>query len=211
MILILSNKLDLCVDFVIRNLRQRNERFVRLNTEDLPAHGVTIGSPNFEYILHDETGQRRLSEVRSVWFRRPGRLFEDCRQESRPSFPVLRFVQDQWDSVIEGLRSQQNVLWINDPAKNRDAECKISQLRIAVQIGLPIPRTCITSNKESAATFLRECDGRVVAKALYSPLIEYVEKDYFVFTSEATQLDEVTANELPDCTDDISGTLGTKD
>lgn len=193
MILIISNKADLCVDFVVRTLRNRGEEFLRLNTEDLPGCAVSLHNPEFDFTHLDGC---YIKELKSVWFRRPGRPFQDISPDLRPPLPVLQYIADQWNSLIDGIRSSPGALWINDPGKNRDAECKISQLRIAGRVGFKVPRTCITTVRDDAIKFLRECDGHVIAKALYSPLIEFPEKDYFIFTSAVSSFEDALEKEL---------------
>lgn len=197
MILILSNKWDICVDYVVRLLRRKGEPFLRLNTEDLPGSSLTVKFPNFSYRIHSKTGFFDLTEkLRSVWFRRPGRPFEDMPDELRPPDAVVRFIEDQWHSFIDGLHSIPDVLWINDPIRNRIAECKINQLQLARKVGLAIPRTCITSSQKVAMEFIEKCERQVVTKALYSPLIEYLDKDFFVFTTPINSIEEVSEKEI---------------
>lgn len=137
-----------------------------------------------------------MEDLTGVWFRRPGKPYEDKPPQNRPSPVVQQYVTDQWNLALDALRSLPNVLWINDPGKNQDAECKIRQLKIADDIGLKIPSTCITSRKKEALDFLEQNKRRVVAKALYSPLLEYPDKDYFIFTSSIHSLEDVSEAEF---------------
>lgn len=197
MILILSNKFDISVDYVVRVLRERKEKFLRINTEDLVERHVSVKFPRFSYDIQSKTGKHDLvKELKSVLFRRPGRPFEFTPRESRPSDTVVKFVEDQWHSFIEGLRCIENVLWVNDPIKNHDAENKIKQLELAEKLHFMIPRTCITSSKEEVLDFYNLCQGNIVAKGLYSPLIEYPDKDYFVFTTVIESIDDIGEEEL---------------
>lgn len=184
MILILSNKHDISVDYVIRLLSKANRSFIRLNTEDLVYGKASVILPGITYRVENKGIYHDVSkEIRSVWFRRPGKPFEFTPRESRPSDSVVAFAENQWHAFIEGLRCLKDVFWINDPDRNHTAENKICQLKLAEEIGLRIPKTCITNDKQEATGFLNECGGRIVAKALYSPLIEEPDKDFFIFTN----------------------------
>lgn len=197
MILLISNKWDLSVDYVVRVLRARGEEFLRLNTEDLPGSACTVKFPGFAYTIGSDAGEVDLvGSLKSVWFRRPGKPFEDDTDENGVPPQVAGYVSEQWLSFVDGLLSIENVLWINEPGRNQDAECKILQLHKAQQLGLSVPRTCITSNKKEALEFYRQCEGRVVVKALYSPLLEYPDRDFFVFTTHLEEIDGVPENEL---------------
>ena len=197
MILILSNKYDISVDYVGRLLLKSKKKFLRINTEDLVDRNVSVTFPRFSYkierkgIVYD-----LVRELGSVWFRRPGKPFEFTPKESCPSESVVTFVETQWHTFIEGLKCIDNVFWINDPDKNHIAENKIFQLKLAQRIGLRIPKTCITNDKEEATRFIQRCGEKIVAKALYAPLIEETNKDYFIFTNIVESIENIQKREL---------------
>ena len=87
-------------------------------------------------------------------------------------------------------------MWINYPQKSTLAESKIIQLRMSQQLGLHIPKTCITSSKDVLSKFWKECDGNVIAKALHTPLIREGHKEYFVFSNRIKDLSEIKTDEL---------------
>jgi glutathione synthase/RimK-type ligase-like ATP-grasp enzyme len=197
MILILSNKYDVAVDYVVRVLSKEKIDFLRINTEDLIDKKVSVNLPKLSYRIMKKSVYYDLeNQLQSVWFRRPGKPFEFSPEESRPSKSVITFVEDQWHAFIEGLKCIDNVFWINDPDKNHTAENKIYQLKLAQKIGLQIPKTCITNDKEEIMNFLKECGGKMVAKALYSPLIEEESKDYFIFTNIIESVNGIPEQEL---------------
>ena len=197
MILILSNKYDISVDYVVRLLRENKKKFLRVNTEDLLDRSVSVAFPRFSYkIKKKDVDYDLVRELGSVWFRRPGRPFEFTSKESCPSDTVVSFVENQWHAFIESLKSIDNVFWINDPDKNHVAENKVFQLKLAQKIGLRVPRTCITNDKEKVKEFKERCGGKIVAKALYSPLIEEEEKDYFIFTNVIESLKNISGHEF---------------
>jgi len=188
MILILSNKHDISVDYVVRLLLKTKRNFLRINAEDLLHRNVSVTFPKFSYRIGKKSVNYDLVyELGSVWFRRPGKPFEFAPKESRPSDTVVSFVENQWHAFIEGIKCIDNVFWVNDPDKNYIAENKIFQLKLAQKIGLQIPKTCITTDKEELIQFKDRCGGKIVAKALYSPLIEEQDKDYFIFTTKFTE------------------------
>lgn len=197
MILILSNKYDISVDYVVRLLLKNKKKFLRINTEDLVDRKVSVTFPRFSYKIEKKSIDYDLvRELGSVWFRRPGKPFEFTPKESCPRESVVTFVENQWHTFIEGLKCIDNVFWINDPDKNHIAENKIFQLKLAQKIGLQIPKTCITNDKEEATRFIQSCGGKIVAKALYSPLIEKTNKDYFIFTNIIESIENIQKREL---------------
>lgn len=197
MILILSNKYDITVDFVVRLLLRNEKKFLRVNTEDFMDRSVFVTFPKFSYQIEKKGIEYDLvRELGSVWFRRPGKPFEFTPLESRPSDAVVAFVENQWHAFIEGIKCINNVFWVNDPDKNHIAENKIFQLKLARKIGLRIPKTCITTNKKEVMRFMERCGGKIVAKALYSPLIEEEKRDYFVFTNIIESVKDISKREF---------------
>lgn len=197
MILILSNKYDIAVDYVVRLLSRDKIEFLRINTEDLIYKKVSATFPRFSYKVTKKNVRYDLeNQLQSVWFRRPGKPFEFAPEEERPRKSVVTYVENQWHAFIEGLKCIDNVFWINDPDKNHNAENKIYQLKLAQKIGLQIPKTCITNDKEEIMNFLKECGGRIVAKALYSPLVEEESKDYFIFTNIIESVNDIPEQEF---------------
>lgn len=197
MILILSNKYDLSVDYVVRLLTKRKEKFLRLNTEDLIMSKATIDFPKFAYKVENKSIQYDIaSKCKSVWFRRPGKPFEFYSSTHRPDESIVTFAENQWHTFIEGLKGIKNLFWLNDPDKNHIAENKIIQLNKAQEIGLRIPKTCITNSKSEAIRFIDENNNQVVAKALSLPLIEKREQDYFIFTNIIDAVDDIPEDEF---------------
>lgn len=187
MILILSNKWDLTVDFVVKELQNRDHKFLRLNTEDLISEKATINLPDFQItVSKNNRSYDLLKDVNVIWNRRPGKPFDFMTSDEKPSMAVQRFVNDQWYSWLEALQLIPEVTWINHPVNNDAMESKIRQLYLASKIGFEIPQTLITNDPEIIKIQIDKYNGRVIAKALYSPLIEEPNQDYFIFANEIT-------------------------
>jgi hypothetical protein len=185
MILILSNKWDLTVDFVVSELRSRGGDFLRINTEDLASGQATIHLPDFQILVSKHKKICDLTHtVNVVWNRRPGRPFDNASPSAKPSLAIQRFVNDQWFSWLETLQLLSGVTWINHPQANDAMECKPRQLLLASQIGFQVPDTVISNDPGEVRLLARKHRDRLVAKALYSPLIEEPDEDFFVFTNE---------------------------
>lgn len=191
MILILSNKWDLTVDFVVAELRKRRHPFLRLNTEDLATGVATVRLPAFRILASkDDTIHDLTDAISVIWNRRPGKPFDDVRPQDRPSLSTQKFVSDQWYSWLEVLQLVPDVFWINHPRDNDAMESKIRQLQLAKLHGFQIPETVVTNDHKEAMALLRASANGLVAKALYAPLIEEADQDYFVFTSRLEDIPE---------------------
>ena len=190
MILILSNKWDVTVDFVVRELRNRGAQFLRINTEDLVRDGIEVHLPEFRLVL-GKTGQaiELQNQVKSIWYRRPGKAFDQLPQEQRPSSAIQQFVNDQWYSCLEALELLPGIRWINHPKHNDRMESKVRQLHLASQLGFVIPRTLISNSYTAITRFCNDEGNNIVGKSLYAPLIEEPEQDYFIFSNIVSNCD----------------------
>ena len=193
-VLLLSNKWDISIDYVVENLRKRGCDFLRINTEDLVNSTSTASFPPFSYWIKDK--ETNLAEsVHSVLLRRPEKPFRFA-ETNKPSPATMRYITDQWHSFMSGLESIPDVLWINEPHKNNFAEMKINQLVLAEKIGFRIPKTCITNSKRELVTFAEFCDNKIITKALHSPLIQDNEKEFFVFSNRVSDFSNINEEEL---------------
>ncbi len=196
MIVIVSNKWDLTVDFVVLALQGLDRPFARINCEDLPSADASIFLPGFSAQLL--TSQLRLSfdAVKVVWLRRPGYIFDQLAPEQRPSSVVQLFVEQQWRAWRDGLEIAPNIHWVNRPSAEQRAENKIRQLQVAKECGLQVPDTAVTNSPRVIRDFLLKHDYKIVVKALQSPLLEDEGGDRFVFTNPLTSMDDVDESEI---------------
>ncbi len=190
MILIISNKWDITVDFVIRELNVAGYPYLRINTEDLRSGCATVTIPDFHIYVSKQSQLYDLTEdIRVVWNRRAGKPFDDVPKREKPTQATERFVNDQWYSWLESLQLLPEVTWINHPRSNDAMESKIRQLMLAARVGFTIPDTLISNDAEVVRQKIAQYGGKIIAKALYSPLIEEPEEDYFIFTNEIGESD----------------------
>jgi glutathione synthase/RimK-type ligase-like ATP-grasp enzyme len=183
MILILSNKWDVTVDFVVEELRNRGYPYLRINTEDLSKYEVTTELPDFSIEVETDNQTVDLAEdVGAVWYRRPGEPFEFSDDDSKPSEEALEYIREQWSAWIQSLQTIPDTTWVNHPDANHRMESKVRQLNLANEVGFEIPDTVVTNSRSSAAEIFERQDGEIVSKALSSPLISGGSQDEFVFT-----------------------------
>jgi glutathione synthase/RimK-type ligase-like ATP-grasp enzyme len=114
-----------------------------------------------QFVLKTETGTIDFSEVRSIWWRRPQAFRLDPALE-HPAY--AQFALNESQEAITGLWQSLDVFWINDPARDAAAHRKAHQLRVAREIGIPVPETLITNDPAAARQFI-ERNGKVICKA----------------------------------------------
>jgi len=196
-ILLLSNKWDISIDYIVDILQKKDLEYMRINTEDLINSKSSASFPDFSFNINQKGRSMNLVDsLKSVLFRRPGKPYEFSPPDKKPSESILNFITDQWYAFLSGLQSIPDVLWINNPQKNNFAEMKINQLLTASKIGLKIPRTCITSDKQTLSHFDRKINGKIIAKALYSPLISEKNDEFFIFSNRISDVVDITEEEL---------------
>lgn len=178
--MVLTNKLDISADWVVRELSHREADFVRLNTEDLPA-GLIEWRSNGEWKITTATGQSIESLcVSAVWYRRPGHPFGDRVMQDSPA----AVLNAQWRACVEALLLESpTIRWVNHPIRNSRAESKIWQLTLAQRCGLRVPQTVVTNSADLAACHERRWERGAVLKALDAPLMVVRGQERFVFTT----------------------------
>jgi glutathione synthase/RimK-type ligase-like ATP-grasp enzyme len=97
-----------------------------------------------------------LADARVVWWRRPRplRLHDDLARAA----PDRMFAYNESHAAITGVWSALDAYWVNDPERDLVASRKVVQLRRAAELGMRVPRTCITNDPAEASTFI-ESEG----------------------------------------------------
>jgi MvdC family ATP-grasp ribosomal peptide maturase len=177
------------VDRVAAALKQRGVRPFRFDTDRFPEQvklAAKFAGTETSHVIADGAHQVAATEVRAVWARRfwPPRLAPDLN----PNFHAMctRESMAAVEGFLDGLHSAR---WINEPARDREAESKLLQLRIAAEVGLRVPRTLVTNDPRQMSSFFREVKGEMVAKLLRPVSISMDADSGFVHTSVVTKKD----------------------
>ena len=184
------------VDRVSEALVRRGVRPFRVDTDRFPGEvrlSARLGKGSAHHQLFYGGASVSAGEVQAVWARkfwRPAlseeldpRFREACERESAAAL----------SGFFDGLGAAR---WVNELSRQRLAEDKLRQLRLAAAAGLELPRTLLTNDPEEARRFFGELEGAVVAKML-TPLTTSMEGDTpFVYTSEVREEDLAEAELL---------------
>lgn len=165
-LIVFSNISDESVRAVLPHLSARTIPFVLDLSEFTHTLGssVEIEQQTKRSVLHLPNETIQLENVRAVWWWRPGRIRR--RYELMPYHSD--FVLQESEDFIEGLLSimPSNVRWYNHFDAHRMSSRKIVQMNAAVESGLRIPETLITTNLEEATKFIDRY-GPAVLKNLH--------------------------------------------
>lgn len=160
-VLLLSHSEEpFCTERVAGALIARGARPLRIDTDrfpgelDLRAELEPGAAPCL--VLGDE-----VLRVDAVWLWRLWPARQDERLDPAHREAALRESMTTLRGMLDLLA---DAAWIDPLDRNRAADNKTRQLRLAREVGLSIPPTLITADPAAARRFFAAHDGRVVAK-----------------------------------------------
>lgn len=191
MFLLVTNRRDITLDFVVAELQRRGLPYFRLNTELLPLSRSTLGVSAMDDWAIELEGKRITGrDVTAAYFRRPG---APQASEAVLDAGERAYIEAEWSSFLKSLYFRLESRWFSDPTQIFLAEDKPRQLLIARQLGFNIPDTAITNQLKAAE--LLTADGRAIGKPLRQAVLPgALEK--VMFTSRLQPLTEADAPAL---------------
>lgn len=194
-ILIITNENDITADFIVKQLKNKKASFYRLNTNQLGQFiDLCFDINKNEFLILDKALSERvdITHIKAVYFRRP-ELSIDRNGLSDGEF---NFIQNELFYTLEGLyKLLDGAFWLNNVRDIRNSENKIYQLLIAQKIGLAIPNSIITNNKERALAFY-ETQNDCIIKPIKSGLVMANEKEEGVIFTNKIKLDVNNAERI---------------
>ena len=168
MILILSTQADLHSKAVIGELHARNKTAILLDLSEFPQkfhcswHYKNGNRPSYRLTGPDGT-VIDLSQCKVIWWRRP-QPFELHPEIANTSYRNFSYTEIY--EAFSGMWHSLDAFWINKPSHDDLAHRKVLQLKVAQEVGLPIPRTLITSDPNEAQRFYdQQKDNGTIYKA----------------------------------------------
>lgn len=184
MVLLITNKEDITVDFVVQELKHRNIPYYRLNTEDIPdVVSVIFEISKNEYCLYDHAKELSLDlhSISSVYFRRP--KLSGLDYISPLGNRDNRYLRSELFFLLEGIyKTLRHAYWINDVYKIREAENKIYQMQIAQEIGFAIPYSIISNSGDAVSTMLLNHENCII-KPIKTGNVADINSPNVIFTS----------------------------
>ena len=185
------------VDLVAQALERRGARAIRFHTDLFPSSiklSARAGDERAAHMYTDDGEQISAAEVHAVWARKlwSPRMAEDL--DERYSLMCVR----ESAAALEGfLDAFHDARWVNDLQRQRSAENKQRQLRLAARAGLRVPRTLVTNDPAVARQFFSETEGQTVTKLL-RPLTTSMDVtgQAFVYTNRLCEEDLAGAESL---------------
>jgi len=129
--------------------------------------------------------QLDLNNVSAIWYRRPEAF--SLNQDLEPG--VRKWLDLECDHLMRGLWATTDARLVNDPARIRDANSKLRQLRLAARLGFRVPDSMVTNDPERAREFCVERRNAVIVKALADPVINTDRGPGMIYTHRLTECD----------------------
>lgn len=147
---------------VQRALARQGHVAVLTYAEDLPQRATVSALYDGEAdpVLLDGWGEGGPFDT--VWVRRPwaAELPSDLHPDDRP------FASREWRRCIDGLWNtvEPRAFHVSDHHALQRADCKLTGLRAAAQVGLRVPRTLVSNDPARIRAFVRENDRPTIYK-----------------------------------------------
>lgn len=203
-VLIVTSKSDQHANHVIEKMNSRRVVSVRFNTDEMPTAlkvAYNIADGHKVWCNSDKAGSLLFDpqEQLSVWYRKPFA----SRFDSTVKKPIAGFVMRETDAFVTDLvASLSAARWINHPEINRVASNKLSQLRLAHELGIRVPKTLVTNDPQSVVEFEESLqpDG-MIYKTLSNPFIDQTATTFRSVYTSAVRLspEKLRAVELSPC------------
>jgi glutathione synthase/RimK-type ligase-like ATP-grasp enzyme len=155
MILVVSHPGDDHARGVLATLSRRGHDAILVDTAEFPANATLtqrfgVGGPAYELALSGCVVD--LTRCGVGWWRRP----RPFTLEDGLAANVVSFTYSECHEAMAGLWASLDLAWINPPGLDEIAHHKPYQLKIAAEVGLPVPRTVITNNPAAVQEFVDE-------------------------------------------------------
>lgn len=133
-------------------------------------------------------GPIEIADVGAVWCRR----LRPITIDDSVTDPVARmFAWSESNEALQGLWHSLDAFWMNPPLADEAAQRKILQLKIAMEEGLAIPQTCITSDPAEARAFIDGAGETKVIRKAFRNIAEAPRPTATVEPADLARLDAV--------------------
>lgn len=181
-VILITNTNDITIDYVVKELKNRNIMYYRLNTDNIPNNiniDFDFENENFKILDLYKKIELNLHDFNSVYYRRPVINSLDYLEEV--SYNEKIYLQRELFAIFEGIyKILEDKFWLNNVYRIREAENKIYQLILAKNIGFNTPETVISNNFSTIE--------KIVEKYKYNNIIKsikngYIDDNKVIFTS----------------------------
>lgn len=194
MILIISTEYDDSTSNVVEWLIFKNKKFVRINFEDTFQSKILISREKVTINIKGENLNINLSEIKSYWYRR-GNIdvkFKILKTQNHVSEIINKFNSDEVNTLKSFIHSVLSETPIRINEYNDIYLNKLNVLNQARLVGLIIPTTIITGNKNELIYFFNK-HKKIITKPIYNGFNFLInEVNYYLHTLLVERKDILT-------------------
>ena len=182
-----------CIETVTNAIKKNGGEVVRLDVDRFPLDykvSSSFENGSWELLLNDGDTTHNLStEFCGLWNRRFFHLGECLTDAVAPEYLQASIGESNTSLVGLITHLEYKLFSLNSYSMNRRSSIKEDQLRVAAELGMRIPDTCITNDTERAKLFIKKHPNGVVTKMQhpFSVIKEGVEN--VVYTNEVSEDD----------------------
>jgi len=169
MLLILSDQFDIHADVVQSKLEACGVDFFRLNLDKESLQATILTYDGVNWTICSQFGELKLEHVRQVWLRRA--FVEVALEDSQSLDPDFQIWRAEWNKTLSGMYLDlASVPWLNPLRETFRAENKYEQMRLARKLGLKLPETLVSNDKNRLKRFAVEHDEvalKLMSQELY--------------------------------------------
>ncbi|MCT4795420.1 MvdC/MvdD family ATP grasp protein [Exiguobacterium alkaliphilum] len=164
-IFIITNSIDLTVDYLINKYSSHEINFFRFNTDYFQDYKIIITAEGTIIEYKDQSSRINLSKCGSLYYRK---ISMPSLSEYAPRYIPL--MHREMLTVIEGIAETTGKYAITRPSILRKADNKIVQMKLAGELGFRLPRSLITNSNISAMSFCSD-DQTIVKPISFGKII----------------------------------------
>lgn len=155
MLLIISDKFDTHTDFVQKKLNEQKISNYRLNVDKESLLTTEFTKLNNHWVINNGEKIITTTEINAVWCRRPFvHLNIDEKINTSTDFKIWK---NEWNRTLLGLYTVlENKIWLNKLRETFRGENKYFQMIVAEKVGLEMPASITSNNKEELLNFARK-------------------------------------------------------
>lgn len=191
MLLIVTERGDFHADWLVLELEARGAPFVRFNTEDYPQRAGLSWRSNGAGTLKLSGREHPVEDFHAVWYRRP----VPPQMPSDTSPAAAAWARSEAREALLGVWRNLDAVWVNHPDRNRVAESKLRQLRVAAELGFEVPATLVSNEAATVREFIAAHPAGVICKPLHDGRVPVGEDERVFFTArvdpETVPLDDL--------------------
>lgn len=176
MILILTDAYDTHADYVIKKIEEEGLDYYRFNLDVESLKKTTISFNGSLWVINDGKIKIKSDCFSCVWCRRP--FMELTLEEQNYTGVDFRIWKNEWNKTLLGLyNSLKGLPWLNPLRKAYKGENKYYQMELANEIGLVMPETLISNDKQELLAFAKKYE-KVLMKLMSQEIYDLGDNDF---------------------------------